>query len=275
MSRNGVPSTVPSLCTTRMVPPFSTTNRRVSVPPALPIVTGRVRRVANWVSVMSTACATGAAVATRSAAPSPRATSTHPYPANALIRTPPFASPAPCPSYITVSAASVTVFAPAPAAFLCNAVPACSCRSPMTWRLVQLVRQPADDYLNALGLFLSGWRWSRAPILALAAGLTWWVYVPLHELAHAFGCMVGGGTVSRLDIDPLYGAALLQRVFPFVAVGSDYAGQLTGFDTRGSDLTYLLTDFLPFIATIIVGVPLLQAVGRPGWSSAAQAALFG
>jgi len=145
----------------------------------------------------------------------------------------------------------------------------------MTWRLVQLVRQPADDYLNALGLFLSGWRWSRAPILALAAVLTWWIYVPLHELAHAFGCMLGGGTVSRLDIDPLYGAALLQRVFPFVAVGSDYAGQLTGFDTRGSDLTYLLTDFLPFIATIIVGVPLLQAVGRPGWSSAAQAALFG
>ena len=54
--------------------------------------------------------------------------------------------------------------------------------------------------------------------------------------------------------------------FPFVVVGSDYAGQLSGFDTHGSDLTYLLTDFLPFVLTILLGVPLLRSVraGRGG-----------
>jgi len=145
----------------------------------------------------------------------------------------------------------------------------------MSRLLVQFVRQPVDDYLNALAQWLTGWRWPRAVIAIVAFGLTWWIYVPLHELAHAFGCLLGGGSVSRLDIDPLYGAALLQRVFPFVSVGSDYAGQLTGFDTHGNDLTYLLTDFLPFVATIVIGVPLLQSAGRTGWSPTAQAAVFG
>src|SRR5207344_3373896 len=111
----------------------------------------------------------------------------------------------------------------------------------------------------ALGPFADAFRVGRLAILIVAAALTWWIYVPIHELAHAFGCLAGGGAVTRLEIDPLYGAAWLQRVFPFVAVGSDYAGQLTGFDTRGNDLTYLLTDFLPFVGTIAVGVPLLHA----------------
>jgi hypothetical protein len=87
--------------------------------------------------------------------------------------------------------------------------------------------------------------------------------------------MLGGGSVSELDIDPLYGAALLQRVFPYVHVGSDYAGQLRGFDTHGNDVTYLLTDFLPFVATILIGVPLLRAAGRAVQTPMAQALLFG
>ena len=65
--------------------------------------------------------------------------------------------------------------------------------------------------------------------------------------------------MTRLEIDPIYGAALLQRFFPFVSVGSAYAGQLTGFDTHGNDLTYLATDFCPFLLTVLVGVPLLRA----------------
>ena len=141
--------------------------------------------------------------------------------------------------------------------------------------LIQLVRQPLDDYVAALARFADGWQWPRLAVLAAAAGLSWFVYVPLHELAHAWGCLLGGGSVSRLDIDPIYGAAMLQRFFPFVSVGSAYAGQLSGFDTRGSDATYLLTDFLPFVGTILLGVPLLRAAARPGWSSSAQAALFG
>jgi hypothetical protein len=141
--------------------------------------------------------------------------------------------------------------------------------------LLRLVALPFRDYLAALDRLITAWRWPRLAVLIGAAALSWWAYVPLHELAHAWGCLLGGGSVSQLDIDPLYGAAFLQRVFPFVSVGSDYAGQLRGFDTHGSDATYLLTDFLPFVGTILIGVPLLRAAGRPGWRAMGQAALFG
>jgi hypothetical protein len=141
--------------------------------------------------------------------------------------------------------------------------------------MVRLFRQPLDDYVAALRPFADGWRWPSLAALVVAAAVCWWIYVPLHELAHAFGCLFGGGRVTRLEIDPLYGAALLQRIFPFVSVGSDYAGQLTGFDTGGSDLTYLLTDFLPFAGTILIGVPLLHAAARPSRAPTLQAVLFG
>jgi hypothetical protein len=90
--------------------------------------------------------------------------------------------------------------------------------------------------------------------------LSWWVYVPVHELLHALGCIAGGGQVSRLDISPVYGAAFLKRFFPFISVGSEYAGQLKGFNTFGNDLTYLLTDFAPFVLTVVAGLPLLNCV---------------
>jgi hypothetical protein len=45
-------------------------------------------------------------------------------------------------------------------------------------------------------------------------------------------------------------------------VGSEYAGRLSGFDTRGSDVTYLITCAAPFVLTVAVGVPLLRAVPR-------------
>ena len=109
---------------------------------------------------------------------------------------------------------------------------------------------------NAHAAHWRGW-------LALACGLFvgWWLYVPVHELAHAFGCLAAGGEVSRLELAPEYGAALLARWLPFVAVGSDYAGQLTGFDTGGSDGIYLVTVLAPYALTLLPGVPLLL------WSS--------
>ncbi|MBX3027770.1 hypothetical protein KF840_22980 [bacterium] len=141
-------------------------------------------------------------------------------------------------------------------------------------RVPALLRLPVDDYLAGLEVLLRAP--SRATPLAAAAAAVaaWWLYLPAHELLHALGCLAGGGTVTRLEIDAMYGAAWLQRVFPFVAVGSRYAGQLTGFDTRGSDLTYLLTDALPYALTILIGVPALRAAARrpAGWG---QALLFG
>lgn len=108
-----------------------------------------------------------------------------------------------------------------------------------------------------------GWRGCLAAACGLALG--WWLYVPLHELAHAFGCLAAGGEVSRLELAPEYGAALLARWLPLVAVGSDYAGQLTGFDTRGSDAIYLATVLAPYLLTLFPGVPaLLVSAGRAG-----------
>lgn len=110
---------------------------------------------------------------------------------------------------------------------------------------------------------------TRAGLFWLLLGLvtSWWVYVPLHELFHAWGCLLTGGTVTRLEIDEVYGAAWLAGWFPYVTPGSDYAGRLSGFDTGGSDLVYLATVFAPYLLTVLVGVPVLALAlkyGRPG-----------
>ncbi len=103
-------------------------------------------------------------------------------------------------------------------------------------------------------------------LLLVAVGLVtgWWLYVPVHELMHALGCLATGGTVSRLEIDPLYGGALLARLFPFVEAGGDYAGRLVGFDTGGNDMVYLATDFGPYLLTLFPGVWALRRAGEKG-----------
>ncbi len=134
---------------------------------------------------------------------------------------------------------------------------------------VRLMRAPLDDYLAGLSVLLPHGTWRTLVLVLLAAAVSWWIYVPVHELAHAFGCLASGGEVTRLEIDAVYGAAWLRQIFPFVAVGSDYAGQLTGFDTHGSDWIYLATDVAPFVLTILIGVPLLRyAATIKGWRCA-------
>ena len=92
----------------------------------------------------------------------------------------------------------------------------------------------------------------------------------MHELLHAAACRASGGEVTRLEIDRLYGGALLARVFPFVVPASEYAGRLSGFNTRGSDLIYLATDLGPFLLTLFPGVWALRRA-----AAARSAALFG
>lgn len=96
--------------------------------------------------------------------------------------------------------------------------------------------------------------------LGLLAG--WWLYVPLHELLHAFACLAAGGTVSELEISPLYGGALLARWIPWVTAGGEYAGRLSGFDTGGSDIVYLITDLGPYLLTLLPGVWWLRRAAR-------------
>jgi len=135
----------------------------------------------------------------------------------------------------------------------------------MLQRLRRLFALPFRDTVRGLDRCLdAGVRGLAWVALGLAAG--WWLYVPVHELLHAAACRAAGGGVSRLEIDGMYGGALLARVFPFVVPASDYAGRLAGFDTRGSDLIYLATDLGPFVLTLFPGVWALRraaAARRP------------
>jgi len=127
-------------------------------------------------------------------------------------------------------------------------------------RLRELLAAPFRDMYRGLERCLDGGPWSLAQI---AAGLVvgWWIYVPVHELLHAFACLAFGGEVTRLEIAPLYGGDLLARVFPFVVSGGEYAGRLAGFDTGGSDLIYLATVLGPYLLTLFPGVWALRASG--------------
>lgn len=125
------------------------------------------------------------------------------------------------------------------------------------------LRLPIDDTLAALELVVGGSR----PVLSLALLLAattacWYVYVPIHELLHALGCAATGGTVTTLEIQAQYGGAWLAEVFSFVVPRGEYAGRLSGFDTHGSDITYLATDALPFVLSVVLGVPALRACAR-------------
>lgn len=126
-----------------------------------------------------------------------------------------------------------------------------------------LFRQPFMDILHCLE------RSMRAPTaframapMILVMIPAWFVYVPIHELLHAYGCTWTGGEVTQLEISPQYGAVWLQKIFPFVTTGSDYAGRLSGFDTKESDFCYFITVFLPFALTIFIGVPLIRICAR-------------
>ncbi len=125
----------------------------------------------------------------------------------------------------------------------------------------RIVRQPMDDLLacmeplfrvrNPLPIFI--------PMLATMIA-TWILYVPIHELAHAYGCLWTGGEVTELQISARYGGAFYAKYFDFIVTESDYAGRLSGFDTHGSDWVYLATVFLPFVMSVVFGVPLLKAL---------------
>ena len=123
--------------------------------------------------------------------------------------------------------------------------------------LSQSLLRPALDAFRGLDRLLDGGMASLAKIF-LGLGLGWWLYVPVHELLHAGACLATGGGVERLEIDGMYGGALLAKIFPFVVSGSEYAGRLSGFDTGGSDFVYLATDFGPFLLTLFPGVWLLR-----------------
>jgi hypothetical protein len=124
--------------------------------------------------------------------------------------------------------------------------------------------RPWNDYLRLLQLLAK--EFSVLNVIMLLGGVIvgWWFYVPLHELFHAWGCQLSGGHVGRLEISAEYGAQWLQQYFPYIAVGSEYAGQLVEFDTYGNDGIYIATVIAPYILTIYPGIPLFYwLLSRP------------
>ncbi len=124
--------------------------------------------------------------------------------------------------------------------------------------MLAFLRRPLDDLMDAMEPILRAPR-SKPALLAAILSLvcTWLLYVPVHELLHVFGLVSTGGSITALELQPIYGGHLLARVFPFVVPGGEYAGRLTEFDTYGSDSTYLAADFAPYLLAIL-GVPLLR-----------------
>ena len=105
----------------------------------------------------------------------------------------------------------------------------------------------------------------RLPLIYLGLLLGWWVYVPLHELLHALGCLAAGGEVTRLEVDAIYGGHLLSWIFPWVVPESEYAGRLSGFSTKGSDVIYLATVLGPYVLTLWPGLWAMRLGVRKGW----------
>ncbi|MEM8960767.1 MAG: hypothetical protein AAGD38_04750 [Acidobacteriota bacterium] len=128
-------------------------------------------------------------------------------------------------------------------------------------KLLRPITTPVFDVLGGLDRCLDRGMLGLVMIF-VGLFLGWWLYVPVHELFHAWGCLLAGGEVTRLEIDPLYGGAILAAWIPWVAAGSDYAGQLVGFDTYGNDWIYIVTVVAPFVLTLFPGVFLLRWCAR-------------
>ncbi len=128
----------------------------------------------------------------------------------------------------------------------------------------RFIRQPVDDMLCAMEPIMrvrSVWR-SLVPML-LSMLVTWFIYVPIHELLHVGGYVVAGGPIEEavLEIKPMYGGTILAKYFSFVEPGGPYAGRLREFK-RDDDFIYLATDFGPFILSVLFGVVLLRICGK-------------
>ena len=125
----------------------------------------------------------------------------------------------------------------------------------------RLLLLPWRELQGGLDLVLKDNRSLVLTLLGLLLG--WWLYVPVHELLHVVGCLATGGAVETLEISPLYFGALLERIFPFVVAGGDYAGRLSGFTPAG-DLGWIATSMAPWILCFAPGVWLARAAARSG-----------
>lgn len=136
-------------------------------------------------------------------------------------------------------------------------------RASVPRRLLGKLARPGRELVDGLDRVLDG-KVTRLALVFLGLAAGWWLYVPVHELFHAWGCLAVGGEVSRLEIAPEYGGALFERLVPFVVSGGEYAGRLSGFDDHGSRVVHLVTVFAPYLLTIFPGVWLMRKAVERG-----------
>jgi len=115
----------------------------------------------------------------------------------------------------------------------------------MPWTLLP---ELARTCLNAFESLLTG-GWKSLVIVMIGLIIAWHIYVPIHELLHVAACLMTGGEVESLALQPRYGGTLLQPIFPFIVPDSEYAGQLTGF-TVPNHLAYAFVDLLPYLPSL-------------------------
>ena len=88
--------------------------------------------------------------------------------------------------------------------------------------------------------------------------------------------MATGGSVTRLEISPVFGGRLLERHFSWIVAGGEYAGRLSGFAPAG-DLSYFVTVALPHVLLAPIGAALARRAARGrtalGFGAALAAAL--
>lgn len=99
--------------------------------------------------------------------------------------------------------------------------------------------------------------------LALWLVVLWGFYLPLHEMFHALGCLIGGGEVWEIELSVWSGGGILGSVFPLFKPVSSFGGRLSGYSTGGSDWVYLLTDIFPYFPTMVFGTYLLRRGSSP------------
>ena len=110
---------------------------------------------------------------------------------------------------------------------------------------IKAIRQGFSIFLSAFEIVLEH-KGYKALLWMLAGVLLFWhIYVPVHEMLHVAGCLLGGGEVSALNLKPQYGGLLLSKFFSFVIPASGYAGRLTGFQTPNA-WSHALVDFFPY-----------------------------
>ena len=126
--------------------------------------------------------------------------------------------------------------------------------------LIKWTKTALNTPTQALSHLLDDGSNKKLVILLLVFFVSFWIYVPIHELMHALATFLVGGEVRELAIDATYGGVFFAKIFPFVVSESEYAGQLTDFTTPNK-FAYFIVDMFPYLLSL-PGVLLIRLAAK-------------